>query len=203
MKRNLVIVSVLALVLWVNAMAITDPDPDSIGIYFDQNADVADILVGPSVPFIAYVIITYPTEQEISGFEFGYNFHVPAGREASFYRLINDLPEGATDMGNNGDPLNGDYVVALAEPLPDGSTVIVVTWMFMLLENFAADLYLEAADNSIHGNGYPSYDAQGSSIGLKYSGACWGDGNLVAMINTFCPMDVESSSFGSVKSLYR
>ena len=50
---------------------------NSIGIYFDWNADMGSILVGPGIPFYAYVIITNPTKQEITGLNSGIAFWFP------------------------------------------------------------------------------------------------------------------------------
>lgn len=203
MKKSLTIL-ILMLFLTSSAQAVIDPDPDKIGFFFDSSADITDQFVYPGVPVFVYAIVTNPSAEGITGFEFGYRISVPPGRESQLLRLIDVLPTGAIDLGDNPDPLQGDYVVQLAAPLPPGITLLLVTWQLLLLDFFPADLYLAPPNGSTLG--YPVYYVEEQAHGLTIAGACGildGGGMPSAYINSWCPLPVEAATFGGVKSLYR
>lgn len=205
MKRLIISTFLLTIFPFSLAQAVIDPEPDRIGIYFDQNADISDHHAPELVPFFAYVIITNPTQSGISGYEFGYKFTTRPDQEPNFLRLVVNLPQGALDSGDSDSVFQGDYVILLAEPLPVNIATVLLTWQFILLEYFPVDLFLEAGVNSEHGYGFPSYNVGDEIYGLDISGACGFEADWIpsAYINSWCPLPVESTLFGSVKSLYR
>ena len=52
------VVLLLVSLMAASAFAVTDPDPNMIGVYFDTDANDNCMIVGPSTPFNAYVILT-------------------------------------------------------------------------------------------------------------------------------------------------
>ncbi len=67
MKKLVVIL--LVSMMAASAFAVTDPDPNMIGIYFDLNANDNCLTIGPSIPFNAYLILTNSTAPTISAYE--------------------------------------------------------------------------------------------------------------------------------------
>ncbi len=181
------------------AMAVIDPNPDTIGIYFDKTADNGGIYTTQNVPFYAYVILTNPSEAEIWGFEFGYTF-TTSGDTSHFYRLSNELPPQSIDLGNNDDIMSGDYVVGMAAPLPGAPAVILVEWLFLLTTYMYLTLEMTASNTPSLPGDLPAYEAGGTIVPLGIGGGCY---NGIAQIGSECPVSTEIQSFGSVKALYR
>ena len=192
---------ILVCLVATSAFAVVDPDPDMIGVYFDPTADDNCLMIGANIPFFAYVTLTNPSAPEIWGLEFGYRLTVPAGLEGLIFRLANSVPEFAVDLGNSIDPLFGDYIVGLGTPLPGTPAVQFVTWQFMILTPMPIEIYLGAAAVESIPDGLPAYEAGGTILPLGL--ATGGLGFPVATVNGDCPVQIEQSSFGSVKSLYR
>ena len=200
--KKLVVLLIVSLMA-VSAMATIDLDTNSIGVYFDQAAEVNALPVqANSVPFNVYVCITNPSEAEVHGLEFGYNIVVPAGMEGMLFRLANNLPAGSVDIGNNANILTGDYVTGLASPLAGSASVPFVSWTFMILvPGLTMDFYItESAIPSLPQGG-PAYEAGGYIVGLGQSSG--GPDAPCAMVNGGTPVAIENASFGAVKSLFR
>lgn len=195
------VVLLLVSLMATSAFAQIDPDTDMLGVYFDTGAMENCTAAAPNVPFFAYVTITNPSAAEVHGLECGYAVSVPAGMEGLIFRLANNLPSGAVDLGNSTDILLGDYVVGLASPLPASSAVQFVTWQFMLLSPMTVDIFLGPSNIESIPDGLPAYEIGGAiqSLGLSTGGP----GIPVASINGDCPVAIEEASFGSVKSLFR
>jgi len=177
------VIIIFSLVFAVTAFAIPiDPIPDHIGVYFDSGATTTNFTSSPNVPFTAYVIITNPTAADIWGAELSYQFVVPSGFENSYARTSNGLPPQAVDLGNSEDPLQGDYIVGLASPLPQSSAVVFVTWELVLMDDFPVDIFLGPASAQSIEDDLPAYAADGSVVTLVVS-----SGNVglpVATINS-------------------
>lgn len=182
------------------AGAVIDPAPDRVSIYFDWNADLASVFVGPSTPFFAYVILTNPSSAEIWGFEFGYTV-TPSRAPAQVFRLFSSLPDLAVDLGTNVDPLAGDYVVGLAEPLPGAPAVVLVTWQYMILAPMTLEMQIGPSAVESIPDGLPAYEAGGTIVPLGLAVACMAPGE--ALVNTECGLAVEATAFGAIKTLYR
>ena len=94
MKTLLAIV--IALVVASCAFAIVDPDPDSMGLYFDENADVYCV---DGVDYleheIFYLILTNPTADFLYGWEAGVDLVGEA-----FFLSINMLHPGGCFPGS-------------------------------------------------------------------------------------------------------
>jgi hypothetical protein len=99
--------------------ALLDPHNDSIGVYFDAEANSTCTYVGLFTVFDAYLIVAHPTAS-IDGFECTVSYAGPAA--ANLYILEQDLGVGAVDS----DPLRDGYAVAMPEPYPvSGSRVVL------------------------------------------------------------------------------
>lgn len=195
-----IIYTVLCFCLMASAaFAVADSGADRLGLYFDLQADQNMLDVGANVPFFAYVTITNPTAAEVYGLEFGYRIDVQPGFEGLFFRLANDLPPMAINLGNSDDKLAGDYVVGLAVPLPAATTVQFVTWKFMMLT--VMDVYFHLGPSSIESiaDGLPAYEIGGQ---IRPLGVSQPFGEYSACVNG-CAVATETQSFGAVKSLYR
>jgi len=191
----------IACLVATSAFAVIDPDDDHLGVYFDLNADMVCGIIGPNIIFNAYVTITYPSLSNISGIEFGYR--VVPGIPGMLVRQAVILPSGAIDVGNSSDPTVGYYVMGLAAPIPASSAVQMVTWKFYLLTPMSVDFFLGPAAVQSILDGLPAYiDSSNTLLPLGISS---GSAQLpVAMVNRYCMVvDVEETSFGSIKSLYR
>ena len=199
--KKLVVLLMVSLMA-TSAFAVVDPDTDMLGVYFDTAADQNCIDAAANVPFFAYVTITNPSSAEVHGLEFGYSIVSSAGPGLMF-RLANNLPAGAVDLGTNTDLFAGDYVVGLANPLPGTPAVQFVTWQFLLLAPQSVEIFLGPSSVPSLDDGMPAYEIGGAiqSLGLATGGV----DVPVATVNggANCPVATEETSFGSVKSLFR
>jgi hypothetical protein len=195
------VVLLLVSLMATSAFAQIDPDTDMLGVYFDMGAMDNCLTVGANIPFFAYVTITNPSAAEVHGLEFGYRVTTTA--PGSLFRLLNSLPAGAVDLGNNTDLMVGDYVVGLASPLPGSPVVPFVTWQFMLLVPQTVEIFLGSSIVPAIDDGLPAYEIGGSILPLGLSTGDPAAGIPVATVNGDCPVAIENASFGSVKSLYR
>ncbi len=195
------VVLLLVSLMATSAFAVIDLDTDMLGVYFDMTADNNCTTAGTD-PFFAYVTITNPSATEVHGIEFGYNLVSSVG-PGQMFRLANNLPAGAVDLGTNTDLMLGDYVVGLASPLPATEAVQFVTWQFLLLVPQTVDIFLGPSTIQSIDDGLPAYEIGGSIQSLGLSTGWPSAGFPVATINGDCPVAVEDASFGSVKSLFR
>jgi hypothetical protein len=192
-----------------SALAVTDPEPDMIGIYFDLNADNNCTVLGPSIPFIAYLITTSPSPAAINAYEFGFTNHItPAGNDGMLFMLASNIANGAVsglDVGEH-TPTGGDYIVGLASPLATSEATILHSWQYMLLTPVSIDMFLfQSSKPSIPGTFPVLQNAEGSILyQVGQSSGSWE--YAVACVNLgdqCCPLATEERSFGSVKGLYR
>lgn len=197
--KKLVVLLALGLMA-TSAFAAIDPDPNSIGVYFDTAANVVTTSATPSVPFNAYIIITNPTA-DVSGFECSYQFGAMAG---TAFRLASTLPAGSINLGNADDLYAGDYYVGFASPQPQAEAVVVVSWQFLLLvaQNDVTFKIGPSPTPSID-NGLPAVELGGVIAPL---GISTGDPTLPCAVVNPVALDVvstEDTNFGNVKALFR
>ncbi|MCB1183121.1 hypothetical protein KDM41_06795 [bacterium] len=202
MKRiaNALLIAAVGLLLAGPAVAVIDPAPDVVGVYFDPNADTREVFVAPNVPFHVYVILTNPTHPEIWGFELGYEL-TPSGPAGTLFRLGRILPPDSINLGIDDDILAGSYVVGMAAPLPGAQAVVLVQWQFMLLTNMAVYFQLGPSEVQSIPDGLPAYEAGGVIVPMGLSFGCWTPGS--GSVNEECGLATEESTFGAVKALYR
>ena len=187
----LLIVSLMA----TSAFAALDPDHDSFGVYFDNgtwNNNCATAM--PYTPFFAYLVLMNPVSAT-NGFECTVT---PAGT-TGFFALSTTLGgTGALDV--DASP-NGFAVGAAANYPVVGGGALLCTWQYMLTGAGSMTFAItKASIPSMTGN-LPVVTGDGV---LRRCGVASGDVQLpVASVNAGCPVPAETSSFGSVKSLFR
>jgi hypothetical protein len=193
----------LALLLLIapSASAVSDPSPDVMGVYFDQDAWEPELYAPPFTQFRAYVILTNPTETQINGFEFGYDHWARPEDRNLITRVATNYPPGLIIIDPPLDPFVGSYAIGLPSPFPAAEAVVLLSWDYMLLApNLVMHLNLTEATPSSLGNGFPAYWSDTGVVSAGFAQTCFGTG---ARVNEFCPLPVETHSFGRVKSLYR
>jgi len=185
--------------------AVLDPDPDTIGIYFDRDATSIRLFAPAGVPMDAYVVLTNPTQSEIWGFEFSDSF-TSCCDPTDIFRLKNELPPQSIDLGNSNNIMDGEYVVGMATPLPAQLAVVLVTWRFLMTDHITMELHLGPPSNPSLPENVPAYEAGGVIIPmyiLDTGGGCDGNGDGTVSINLDCGLPTEGQSFGGIKALYR
>lgn len=199
------VVLLLASLIASSAFAVVDPDPNSLGIYFDTDAENNCWTTAASVPFFTYLILANPTAPAINAYELGMTVEVPAGMEAMVFRLASTIADGVVsgvDVGENS-ALGGDYIVGLAAPLPASEAVVLHSWQYMVLAVFPLQMYIGSSSvPSIEGD-YPVVQNAEGSILMQTGLSTGGPDIPVATVNDECVVGTEDVSFGSVKSLFR
>ena len=188
-----------------SAFAVADPEPNSMGIFFDRSADTNCLTTPAGTPFFTYLILTNPTPEAINAYELGLEIVVPAGMESQFFELSSNIADNLVNgvqVGITG-PLGGDYIVGLAGPLPAQPAVILHSWQHLLLALFPVEFFIGASSlPSIPGSAPVFQDADLTLLMQAVSPT--GDFTYpVASINSDCVVGVEDISFGHVKSLFR
>ena len=205
MKVLAVVVCVLVLVGASGAVA------DEVGVYFDRGAHTSMMQIPAGIPFEVFVAITELTSDAVYGIEFSYDLIVPVGLEGDLVRLSNSLPPLAIDLGNSSDPLSGEYIVGLAEPLPSADAVVFVAWEFLLMQYIPVYFQLGPTRIQSIDDGMPAYEGGGVIIPLHVNAPLGepspviggsSEGIYSACVNG-CAVPASIQSFGTVKSLYR
>ncbi len=199
-----IVFAVLLMFLWAgSAGAVVDPDPNSLGFYFDLNADVNYLDVAPDTEFWAYVTLTNPTWDHVMAFEFGFELVVPAGTEGMVFRLADTLPPTSVQCGPGPGVLQGEYINGMGTPYPTSEATILVRLMYLTLAPMTIEFYLGPTSVPSVPGGLPAI--MNSDNVIMAVGVSSGDVNLpVAEVNTGNqPVAVESATWGEVKSLYR
>ena len=193
-------IALLAALLPTASMAVIDPDPDLLGIYFDTEADNNCLQVASGTAFTAYVILTNTSQAGVEAFEFGYENEFDNDFYGLFVRLSQTLPSNSIDVGS-GDASSGFVQAGLAYPLPAASALVLVTWKYMALDTFPVLMYLGPADNPSLPDGMPVI--QNSDHELMAVGIIGGNPNRsVAAVNGVCGAE-EDMNWGTLKSNFR
>ena len=189
--------SCLLVVLAVGtAHAGLDPDPDSMGIYFDPDGDSNCLMQPPFVPFNAYLLLSNPTATT-SGF--ACTLTLEGG---PYFLLWETLGGGGIDVDASPD----GYMVS-TEPYDYAvvsGQIQLLTLSIMLQSSTPLDFYLgRQGVPSVPPTSCPRPIVWGPD-GERCCGVSSGDVLLpVASVNGMCPVADEPSSFGAVKALYR
>ncbi len=178
------------------AMAQIDPDPDGIGIYFDQGATVNSVVVADGTESVtAYLILTNPT---IDG-----DMNNWTGFVSTY---LNDANQGTTIFGrpNNGHNLivsnmPGSFhwsfqVSVYSDPPLPATPITILAELEILMYNFEDPIYLYVHEGA-------GYSAGAGGAAMNPASGSW---DLpLAVINGEAPVAVESKPWGGVKLLYR
>lgn len=178
------------------AFAVVDPDPNMLGIYFDEAADMPCIEgVAPYAQIPTYIILTSPDFDYLYGIEFGYD------KSANLTVLSTTWTDPAvTDVGQA-----GNHIVGFGNPWPTSEATVIATLNVMYLETAGAPAFF-----SLKGSNPSSIDPM-LPTALLYGGMLVTlgtstlPGEITALINGTCEdvVATESSTLDAVKSLYR
>ena len=210
--KKLVVLLLVSLVA-TSAMAQIDPDPNSIGIYFDDGAMENCTTAVPFVPFMAYYCLTNTTVGQVGFYEFGYE-NIATGPEFSF-AFQQDFPAngldesivGATFDIGSGNAYLGDHIVAMGLGFPGVPVTILHSKELILYQAQSVDMYLfESTQTSVPGRLPVVLDISLDPSEFFTCNQSTGGWEFpVAQINPpgDCVVALEAASFGSVKSLFR
>lgn len=184
--KKAVVLLVLVLLAAGAARAVVDPDPDRLGLYFDENADITDIYTFELLP--AYLILTNPTFPAVKGIECCLEWDESA---CAFLNMM--LPTGGMNLGDY-----HNLVMGLTTPLTTSDATVMAT--YNLLPTGMSTFTLTAAQPpSIDGDLPVVVDGDDNMFQIGVSG---GAGNACAVVNGGSG-DSQSRTWGDVKSLYR
>ncbi len=188
----LALVSLLA----ASAFAGLDPDPDMMGLYFDDMG-MTVCTQGAFIDHIPmYVLYTNPTIATTRGFECGITVNGLTNTSISV-----TYPTSATDVGTqDGNTFN--YIAGYASPIPTSEVTVLATLDIFYLDQVPLDFYLGPATPSSDPNAmYPMVMLEDFSLMTVGTST---DGGVSAQINGECiVVDNEDASFGAVKALFR
>lgn len=202
-EMKIVFAVLLIFLLAGSAGAVVDPDPNSLGVYFDLDADVNYLDVAPDTEFWAYVTLTNPTWDHVMAFEFGFELVVPAGMEGMIFRLADTLPPTSVSCDPGPGVLQGHYINGMGLPYPTNEATVLVKWCFLTIAPMTIEFLLGPSSLPSLPDGLPVI--MNDDHVLMSVGVSSGDVNLsVAEVNTgHQPVAAESVTWGQVKSLYR
>ncbi len=192
MKKLIVLLMVM--VMATSAFAVVDQDDNSMGFYFDTEADLPCIDgVAPYAQSTMYLVLTNPTFDTLLGFEAGYSFEGPATIISAAFMN----PEAI----NFGQPNN--MIVGFGGPTTTSPVTTLVTYsvMYMSTTGEPVTFSLFGSEPSSIDPAYPVVLMADSE--LMQTGLSTIDG-VTAQINAGCTVvATEALSFDSIKSLYR
>jgi hypothetical protein len=200
MKKLLVLV--LTMVMATSAFAVIDDDPNSVGIYFDLNADTVRLgNVGPNSQVPVYFILTNPEIEELNGFELSYSV------EGGSYFALSHVFENPQAL-NIGDPTAGVFIVGYGIPTIPTEATLLMTATILYLGGENLEFTLSGTTPSSMGNPLLPGILGANSV-IYFGGDSTDIGNVNAVMG-MGPLDglpdvvaTEPASFDSVKSLYR
>ena len=172
---------------------VVEPDPDSFGLYFDENADVYFVDgVGPNEQVNLYLILTNPSQSTICGFEVGMDM---VGNAMVLSTVSLDPNWGMSDYSN--------WIQGFSQPQPTASATILLQHnvLYMAVDLAPVEFYLHGSNPSSIDPGYPTILWEDGVLQMAYISAPYGP---EAQINGVCSVvGTESRTFGSMKSLFR
>lgn len=196
--KKLVVLILASLFVANVASAVVDPDVNSMGIYFDMNADTYEFAAAPYAIYPAYVMLTNPTADAVFGYEFGFEI---VGAHTVTGVALNGV--GAIDVGGG----TGNHIVGLASPLAaTEATRIATISVFVLDANPISFVLKGATPNSVPGSVTPAILLAGDMImstGLSAGISEGGAPNACAYINGTGVVATDEVSMDAVKALYR
>jgi hypothetical protein len=188
-------------------VAQVDPDPNGIGIYFDEGANVYCTQADVGSEMLAYLCLTRITSASgISKWEAAVEVSLPNAV------LAWNLRGQATNTSEN-----PEFVVGLTEPLLWQSSLVVLEMTLSVLAEDPLVLRVHPTENpSVPGAPFPlpAYALGDDPSVFQTLGYSWGwdpttgEPNWCAVINPAgdCsdpPTENSSSSWGGIKALYR
>lgn len=197
--KKLVVLILASLFVANVAMAVVDPDTNSMGFYFDLTADNYELSLAAPGSFPAYIILTNPDFDAVYGYEFG--FEVVGNMMVM--NVINN-GTGPIDVGGG----VGNHIVGLASPLAATPATLIATVNIFAMDTGSIAMTLKGATpNSVPGSVTPAVLLAGDVImAAGLSAGIGEDGlpNVCATVND--PGRVVATdevSIDAVKALYR
>jgi len=204
--KTLVVLLMLSLMA-VSAFAVVDPDPDMMGIYFDETADVNCFAPIFRERWFGYLILTNPTYPAVDAYEFSFTYAITGGLDDDFIIRADNIANGVVAGVRVG--VDADYAVGLSEPIPASPATILHSWEFQTFDELmTVELFLGAlSEPSIPGAALPIVKLAGENTLMTTGISTGGVLNPVAVVKPDCtgggPVATESDTWGGVKSLYR
>ncbi len=187
---------VLLMVIFVatSAFAIVDEDPNSMGFYFDTEADVPCVEGATAYSsHTMFLVMTNPDFDNLFGFEAGYDI---VG-EANVLGLAFTNPQ-ALNVGTPSNMIVGFGSPTVTSPI---TTVAVLEVLYMSTTGDPLEFYLHGTTPSSIDPAYPVFLL---ADGVLLQGGMSVVDGPTAQINGGCTVvATESMSFDNVKSLYR
>lgn len=176
------------------AFAGLDSGSDSFGVYFDANGNSNTSTQPVFTPFNVYLLLVNPTAAT-NGFECTLT---PSG--APYFVLATNLGSGALDV--DGSPNGYAVGAASAYAVNGGGAIVLATLQMMVQATTPLEFRIGPATVPSMPGGLPVVTGDGI---LRQCGISSGSTAApVAFVNgTEQPVGQETSSFGSVKSLFR
>lgn len=197
-------ISLLVLLLATTAGAVADPDPDLIGLSFDPDGDSeCAFAVGPT-QLKLYCILYNPTATAIDAYEFTMKIEFRPALDGYLYILDSLIADGqaqGVDVGDKDNAMEPECIVGLATPLPGGIVVVLHSWEILMNGSYLVDLFLGPAVPASLPGGLPIVQEAGGDLMTVWTRRQPSD--VQAMINECPPTATESTTFGTLKALYR
>ncbi len=192
MKKLVVLLMVM--VMATSAFAIVDPDTNSMGFYFDTEADMpCNDAVTPYATVPVALTLVNPDFDALYGFEAGYHLEGPAQ-----VLSVEFLNPQALNVGSNTNMIVGFGSPTVTSPI---TTVAIVNVLYLSTTNEPVDFMLHGTTPSSIDPAYPVFLL---ADGVLISGGMSTVDGPNAQINGGClVVATEEMSFDSVKSLYR
>ena len=190
--KKLALVLALTLTAFAGSAFASDWFSDNVGIYIDEAGTNNCITAAPFTPVTAYLVCTQLNSSDINAWELALvNSNVTT---------LSFQPRGTGPIDAAINP--GEHIVGLAAPLAVvGGTVVIADMQFMVMNTAPAGIMIKNTFfHSLPGK-VPAY--QGSGTPIRELHQISAAGSPVITINNGCVVPAETSSFGSVKSLFR
>ncbi len=172
------------------AVAVVDPRPDVMGVYFDEYGDQNckdDLFV--ATPFSVWFVYTNPSVDSILGFEAGY--HTTAGfTQVGLYPPCGLITPVMPELDN----------LIVVCPVPIATTQATplyrIEYLYLGVGSVETTFYLEKARESTQPGNNPHVILADESIMEVQAGQ-------PAYTTLVCVLSTEKLVWGSIKSLYR
>ena len=193
--KSALVTAFLVLCLTGSAVADWPYNDNNIGMYFDEGA--TNYCCGTLGPLLdAYLILTHATSATVGGWE----ITITSSGGGS---IIGVFPR--YDHVSAGTRLN-EYVIGLGSPQPTVGGKLVLADVLFVINDAMTPTYGYVGSTYFHSppDALPAYiDGEDPSMIIPMYPILGGFDDPVIMINNGCVVDTESSSFGTVKSLFR
>lgn len=190
--KKLALVLALTLTAFAGSAFASDWFSDNVGIYIDEAGTNNCITLAAYTPMPAYLVCTQLNSSDLNAWEL-----------ALTYTNVTSLsfqPRGTGPIDAAINP--GEHIVGLANPLAvTGGVVVLADMQLMVMNTDAAGIKVGGTFfHSLPGK-VPAY--QGTQTAIRELHPISAPGTPVFTINNGCVVPAETSSFGSVKSLFR